>query len=81
MPQDGDSSGIFARMYDALGPLGTEFQVNTTPTGPQQFPDVAAYNNGFVVTWQSGANQDGDGTGMIFLATVLRVWVGRSAGS
>ena len=62
--QDGDQAGVFGQMYDAMGPLGGEFQVNTTTAGPQQFPDVAAYDDGFVVTWQSGADQDGEGTGV-----------------
>lgn len=62
--QDGDQAGVFAQMYDALGPLGGEFQVNTMTAGPQQFADVAAYDDGFVVTWQSGGDQDGDSTGI-----------------
>jgi hypothetical protein len=62
--QDGDQAGVFGQMYDALGALGGEFQVNTTTAGPQQFPDVAAYDNGFVVTWQSGGDQDGSSTGI-----------------
>jgi hypothetical protein len=62
--QDGDEAGVFAQMYDTLGPVGGEFQVNTTTAGPQQFPDVAAHDGGFVVTWESGGDQDGDSTGI-----------------
>jgi hypothetical protein len=60
--QDGDGYGVYARRYSNLGtPLGNEFRVNTTTTGDQRYPSVAANGAGnFVVTWQSpDQNQDG----------------------
>ncbi len=52
---DGDSSGISARRFDASGnPIGDEFVVNTSTSGPQFGGDVASDANGnFVVMWQS----------------------------
>ena len=50
---DADLS-IQAFYLSATGePLGDEFQVNTFTTGDQTSPAVAAYDGGFVVTWQS----------------------------
>jgi hypothetical protein len=51
--QDGDSSGVFARRFDAAGiPLGLEFAVNTYTTAGQDDPAVAADPmGGFVVAW------------------------------
>lgn len=53
--QDGDGSGVFARMYDKKGtPLGDELQVNTTTAGDQGFARVLASPDGdFVVAWES----------------------------
>jgi hypothetical protein len=66
---DGDSRGIFARMYDAGGaPTGTQFQVNTYTTSSQDYPDASMAPDGsFVVVWTtgSGAVQDGDGQGIV----------------
>ncbi|MBL4686602.1 MAG: hypothetical protein JKY37_18545, partial [Nannocystaceae bacterium] len=62
--QDGDGAGIFGQMFDNAGLVGAEFQVNSTTAGNQRFADVAAYNDGFVVTWQSDDDQDGDATGI-----------------
>ncbi len=58
--QDGDSWGIFGRMFDSGGgPVGSEFQVNTYTTSFQTEPAVAMSVAGeFVVTWESYA-QDG----------------------
>lgn len=56
---------LFGRVYsrDAV-PLGPEFAVNTTTTGCQQRPAVAADRLGnFVVTWESDG-QDGSGRGV-----------------
>jgi hypothetical protein len=55
--QDGSSTGVFARRYDAAGvPQGSEFQVNTYTTGPQYLPSVAMDANGdFAVAWNSFA--------------------------
>jgi hypothetical protein len=51
--RDGDEYGVFGRRFDASGaPLATEFQVNTTTTGPQRRPDVSLLpGGGFVVAW------------------------------
>jgi hypothetical protein len=62
--QDGEGSGIFARIYDAMGTPGGEFRVNPYTTADQRDPSVASDANGtFVVTWTS-AQQDGDGYGV-----------------
>jgi hypothetical protein len=59
--QDGSSTGVFGRQFNAVGaPVGAEFVVNTYTTGPQSFPAVASDANGdFVVVWSSddGSNQ------------------------
>jgi hypothetical protein len=56
---------VLARIYDRSGaPLGPEILVNTTTTGCQQAPAVAADSAGnFVVVWQSDG-QDGSGWGV-----------------
>jgi len=63
LDQDGDSNGVFAQRYDALGiPQGGEFQVNTFTTGSQQAASVAMDDDGdFAITWQS---EDGSGSGV-----------------
>jgi hypothetical protein len=62
--QDGDGNGIYAQLYDAAGAvLKSEFPVNTTTLNEQITPAVAMSADGFVVTWQSLA-QDGDGNGI-----------------
>jgi hypothetical protein len=60
---DGAGYGIFARRYEESGAPSTgEIQVNTTSTGDQRDPSVAADADGdFVVAWDSS---DGDGTGI-----------------
>ncbi|NJN88809.1 MAG: hypothetical protein HC881_24160, partial [Leptolyngbyaceae cyanobacterium SL_7_1] len=68
---DRSGTGIFAQRYqmDATTgqaqAIGTEFLINTTTLGNQQFPSVAIAkdNNSFVVTWTS-PNQDGSGFGV-----------------
>ncbi|WGM40072.1 VCBS domain-containing protein [Caulobacter sp. NIBR1757] len=59
---DISSNGVFAQRYGADGqPIGSEFTVNTTLTGDQTNPQVAALaGGGYVVTWQSS---QGDGAG------------------
>ncbi|MEA2626290.1 MAG: large repetitive protein, partial [Candidatus Binatota bacterium] len=49
---------IFGRRYDSAGSaLGDEFLVNSSPTGTQREPAVAAASNGaFVVVWNSPDN-------------------------
>jgi len=54
-----DSYGIFAQRYDAVGPIGAEFRVNTYTTDAQHGPSVAAdFAGNFVVTWTT-VGQDG----------------------
>jgi len=62
--QDGDEDGVFAQMYNADGTTqGSEFQVTTYTAGYQWSSSITALNNGgFVVTWQSGGQDVGDGT-------------------
>jgi len=64
--QDGDGYGIYGQMYNADGTKYlSEFQVNTFTTFWQMRPSVAELSDGkFVVTWQSGIGQDGDGDGV-----------------
>jgi hypothetical protein len=54
--QDGDSFGIFGQRFGSNGgPLGTEFQVNSSTGGSQNNPDVQKKADGdFVVVWSSG---------------------------
>jgi hypothetical protein len=55
--QDGSSYGIFGQRFSTApkpAPLGGEFRVNTTTSGAQRYPAVAADASGnFVVVWQS----------------------------
>ncbi len=58
--QDGSGSGVYAQMYDGTGtPMGVEFLVNTTTASNQGNPSVAAWNSGFVVTWESPDSDSG----------------------
>ena len=63
--QDGDSSGVFAQIYNADGTLeGSEFQVNTHTVLDQKYPSVTSLSDGgFVVSWASN-DQDGAGWGI-----------------
>ena len=62
--QDGDERGIYARRFDAGGnPDGEEQQVNSETADAQWIPAIAAVGNGYVIAWQSEA-QDGDGLGI-----------------
>ena len=70
--QDGSSQGVYARKFDWSGnPLSGEFLVNTTTSGSQTLPAVAAdLNTGsFVTAWQ-GPDEDGDG---VFMSWPLEV--------
>ena len=51
---DGDTTGIYARRYNAAGVAqGNEFRVNTRTAGNQQLPAVAMDADGdFVVAWE-----------------------------
>ena len=63
--QDGDYSGIFAKIYAPDGSSVTaEFQVNSYSISDQLNPSVTSLANGdFVITWTSGG-QDGDNWGI-----------------
>jgi hypothetical protein len=50
-------TSIQAQRYDANGPLGGQFQVNSYTTGYQTFPVATPLNpDGFVVVWRSTAS-------------------------
>ena len=55
--QDGDSYGIYAQRYNALGArLGSEFRVNSVTAGNQYAPAVAMNEDGdFVIIWTDSA--------------------------
>ena len=60
----GDADGIYARRFNASGPLGPSFRVNTFVAGAQVEPAVAMDGlGGFVVVWSSNG-QDGNGWGV-----------------
>jgi probable HAF family extracellular repeat protein len=63
--QDKKTSGIYARMFTGTkATAAAEFKVNTTSSGAQTQPAIAATSNGgFVIVWTS-ADQDGDGLGV-----------------
>ena len=63
--EDGDQSGIAARVFSANGsPRTAQFRVNQTTSSAQSAPAVAMDANGnFVVSWTS-LGQDGDGAGV-----------------
>jgi len=67
--QDGDQTGVYAQVFDSSGgTVGSEIAVNTTTTGGQQFPSVAALSDGgFVITW--GSDNDYHSYGQMFTAT------------
>jgi hypothetical protein len=63
-PEDGSSTGVFARLFDAAGSAQTaEFRVNTYTTMQQQNPAAAATSAGFVVVWSS-YGEDGSSHGI-----------------
>ena len=62
--QDGSGYGVYARLYNTTyARLGDEFWVNAYTESDQSNPGVGAFNNGFVITWQSDG-QDGDSWGI-----------------
>ena len=60
--QDGNSGGVFAQRYNADGiPNGSEFQVNTTSIGPQEYSTIAIAPSGnFIIAWESSGLDDDD---------------------
>jgi len=63
--QDESGSGIYAKRFNSSGVLvGSETIINTTTSGNQLSPVVAALSDGgYVITWVS-AGQDGSGYGI-----------------
>ena len=63
---DGSGAGVVGRRFYWSGsPVAGEFAVNTTTTGDQLYPEVAAQPGGrFVVAW--GGNGPGDADGVFF---------------
>ena len=57
-----DDYDIYARHYDIDGnPVGSEFQVNTSETGKETYPRLAALSDGgFIITWMGGSPSDYD---------------------
>jgi hypothetical protein len=64
--EDGAGTGIFARIYSALGaPEAAAFRVNSYVTGSQVRPVVAGDAGGrFIVAWVDISSRDGDGEGV-----------------
>jgi Ca2+-binding RTX toxin-like protein len=60
--QDGSEAGIYGQRYTSAGlASGSEFRVNTYTTWSQSQPSVTALSDGgWVVTWTSNAQDDGD---------------------
>jgi len=57
-----DSSGVFARKYNAAGvPEGDQFLVNAVIEGTQRFPATAAASSGYVIAWSGQGLEDTDG--------------------
>jgi hypothetical protein len=63
---DGNSFGVFAQRYDAMGtPQGGEFQVNTTANGYQYATGATSDAGGnYILTWFS-TQVDGSGRGIV----------------
>jgi hypothetical protein len=55
-----------AQRYDAVGPVGGQFQVNTVTAGSELNADVTSAGGGFVVTWWGG----GTGTDTDFYGSI-----------
>ena len=64
--QDGDDFGVFAQLYSPSGtPVGDEFQVNTSTTDNQRYPDVAMDGAGnAIVVWESVQGDGGTSYGV-----------------
>jgi len=60
LEQNGDSFGIFAKIFDQYGqPQGKEFQVNNSVLGSQEAPDVIMFDKqNFGIAWQSFQQDD-----------------------
>lgn len=52
--QDGSGTGVFAQRFARDGErIGTELQANRFTTGAQEFAQIAAAGDGFVIVWES----------------------------
>ena len=62
---DGFNSEVFAQRFDTAGnKIGAEIQINTYTQDAQRKPSISSLNDGgFIVTWESWA-QDGDDWGI-----------------
>jgi hypothetical protein len=59
--QDGSGSGIYAQRYNASGvKAGIEFKVNSTTSGAQTAPAIAAVDTGVVIAWVSNGQDKSD---------------------
>lgn len=60
--QDGALHGVYGQRFDSAGTaIGTEFLINQTTAGNQQFSSIAMADDGsFVVIWQSDQTAQGD---------------------
>jgi parallel beta-helix repeat protein len=64
--QDGSWLGIFGQRFDRdSNTIGDEFQINTYSEMNQSDPAIITLDGGeIIVTWESGNNQDGNGSGI-----------------
>jgi RHS repeat-associated protein len=79
--QDGDSDGVFARIYeDAADEAYGEFQVNSTATNAQNAPDVwmDAYGEASV-TWTSSGQDSGSTLGVYTRVLTPDEFLGRKS--
>jgi len=60
--QDGSGYGVYGQLFSSSGnKVGDEFQVNTYTAGWQYSPSIAALSGGgFVVTWMSSTQENGN---------------------
>jgi hypothetical protein len=88
---DASSQGVFVRLFDrSASPRGAEFRVNSTVSGLQRRPAIAADPNtgGYVVVWQGQAGTIKDshiygqflGSGGNFIGPEIRVSQGVAQG-
>jgi hypothetical protein len=63
--EDGSGWGVYAQRYNSSGVAqGSEFRINTTTAGDQEYVSIAMNGTGsFVVSWSSNG-QDGSGWGV-----------------
>ena len=63
---DGNSNGVFGRIFDATGtPEAGEFQINSTTSGDQSRPQVTQLPGGdVIVTWEDRSGNDGNQGGI-----------------